>query len=166
MIPFLLTRSLQIRIHEFLEQRPPTKVPPGLHRRGSTDRTPRTSLQLLFDLIRQCHLFPRLECRCQVSTSFEYRAVLLRPEHLLQRPAFQAEGFLDCLLAASHLQEIFFLWRPALPDPDDDLILELAVAAGCRYIVTHHLRDFRGTEKGGIAAVTPSDFLKLIGKET
>ena len=96
----------------------------------------------------------------------EYRAVLLRPENLLQRPASRAEGFLDSLLAASHLQEIFFLWRPALPDPDDDLILELAVAAGCRYIVTHNLRDFRGTEKWGIATVTPSGFLKLIEKET
>ena len=96
----------------------------------------------------------------------EYRAVLLRPANLLQRPASQAEGFLDHFLAASHLQEIFFLWRPGLPDPNDDVILELAVAAGCRYIVTHNLRDFRGTESWGIAAVTPSDFLKLIPKET
>jgi predicted nucleic acid-binding protein len=96
----------------------------------------------------------------------EYRAVLLRPENRLQRPPAQAEGFLDFLLSASHLQEVFFLWRPALPDPDDDLILELAVAAGCRYIVTHNLRDFRGTEKWGIAAVTPGSFLKLIEKTT
>ena len=81
---------------------------------------------------------------------------------LLQRPASQAEGFLDFLLSASQLQEIFFLWRPGLPDPDDDFILELAVAAGCQYIVIHNLRDFRGTEKWGVAAVTPSGFLKLI----
>ena len=94
----------------------------------------------------------------------EYRAVLLRPENLLQRSPAQAEGFLDFLLSASHLQEIFFHWRPALPDPDDDLILELAVAAGCRYVVTHNLRDFRGTEKWGITAVTPGDFLKVIEK--
>ena len=92
----------------------------------------------------------------------EYRAVLLRPENLLQRPPAQAEGFLDFLLSASHLQEVFFLWRPVLPDPDDDMILELAVAAGCRYIVTHNLRDFRGTEKWGITAVSPGGFLKLI----
>ena len=95
----------------------------------------------------------------------EYRAVLLRPENLLQRPAEQAEGFLDVLLTMSQLQEIFFHWRPTLPDPNDDLILELAVAAGCRYIVTYNLRDFRGTEKWGVAAVTPSDFLKLIEKK-
>lgn len=94
----------------------------------------------------------------------EYRAVLLRPENLLQRSPAQAEGVLDFLLSASHLQEIFSHWRSALPDPDDDLILELAVAAGCRYVVTHNLRDFRGTEKWGITAVTPGDFLKLIEK--
>lgn len=96
----------------------------------------------------------------------EYRAVLLRPENLLQRPPKQAEDFLDFLLSASHLQEVFFLWRPALPDPDDDLILELAVAAGCRYIITHNLRDFRGTERWGIAVVTPGGFLKAIERTT
>jgi putative PIN family toxin of toxin-antitoxin system len=96
----------------------------------------------------------------------EYRAVLLRPENLLQRTAPQAESFLDYLIMVSQLQEVFFRWRPALPDADDDLILELAVAAGCRYIVTHNLRDFRGTEQWGIAAVTPGDFLKLIDKTT
>ena len=58
----------------------------------------------------------------------EYRTVLLRPENLLERPPTQAEGFLDFLLSVSHLQEVFYLWRPGLPDPDDDLMLELAVA--------------------------------------
>ena len=96
----------------------------------------------------------------------EYRAVLLRPENLLHRSTPQAESFLDYLIMVSQLQEVFFRWRPALPDADDDLILELAVAAGCRYIVTHNLRDFRGTEQWGIAAVTPGDFLKLINKTT
>jgi predicted nucleic acid-binding protein len=108
----------------------------------------------------------RFEPVVSVPVFVEYRAVLLRPENLLERPPAQAQGFLDYLLSASHLQEIFFLWRPGLSDPDDDLILELAVAAGCQYIVTHNLRDFRGTEKWGIAAVTPSEFLKLIEKET
>ena len=96
----------------------------------------------------------------------EYRALLLRPENLLHRTAPQAESFLDFLISVSHLQEVFFRWRPALPDPDDDLILELAVAASCRYIVTHNLRDFRGVEKWGLAAVTPGDFLKLIKRTT
>lgn len=59
-----------------------------------------------------------------------YRAVLLRPDNLLSRTAPQAEALLDVLISISQLQELFFRWRPALPDPDDDLILELAVAGG------------------------------------
>lgn len=92
----------------------------------------------------------------------EYRAVLLRPENLFQRPPSQVEGLLDYLLSVAQLQEVYFHWRPALADPDDDLVLELAVAAGCRYIVTHNLRYFRGIEKWGVTALTPGDFLKLI----
>jgi hypothetical protein len=96
----------------------------------------------------------------------EYEATLLRSENLLDRDAATVESFLDFLLSVSHLQDVFFAWRPALPDPDDDFILELAVAAGCRYIVTHNVRDFRGSEKWGIRVVTPSDFLELIETQT
>lgn len=96
----------------------------------------------------------------------EYEAVLLRSENLANREVATVELFLDFLLSVSHLQDVFFAWRPALPDPDDDFILELAVAASCRYIVTHNLRDFIGSEKWGITAITPSDFLKLIEIET
>ena len=96
----------------------------------------------------------------------EYEATLLRSENLQDRDAATVESFLDFLLSISHLQDVFFAWRPALPDPDDDFILELAVAADCRYIVTHNVRDFRGSEKWGIAAITPSDFLKLIETQT
>ena len=49
-----------------------------------------------------------------------------------------------------------------LPDPDDDMILELAFAAGCRYVVTHNVRDFAGCERLGIEAVTPREFLRII----
>lgn len=108
---------------------------------------------------------PRFQPVVSVPLFVEYRDVLVRPENLLYRSPSEAEGFLDFLLSASHLQEIFFLWRPALPDPDDDLILELAVAGNCRYIVTHNLRDFRGIERWGIVALTPGDFIKRIEKE-
>jgi putative PIN family toxin of toxin-antitoxin system len=95
----------------------------------------------------------------------EYRAVLLREENLLHRSVVQAESFFDFLLSVSHLQEIYFLWRPTLQDPDDDLIFELAVAGNASYTATHNLRDFRGMEKWGIEAVSPSNFLKLVEKK-
>jgi hypothetical protein len=92
----------------------------------------------------------------------EYRAVLLRPENLRQRTASEAEGFLDYLISVSHLQDVFFQWRPVLPDPDDDLNLARTVAASCRYIVTHNVRDFRRAEPWGIAPAAPGEFLNQI----
>jgi predicted nucleic acid-binding protein len=75
-----------------------------------------------------------------------------------------AAGFLRYLASEAHLQDIHFLWRPFLPDPDDDMVLELALAAGCRYIITHNLSHFRGSQQLGVAAVSPGEFLKLIGR--
>ena len=47
--------------------------------------------------------------------------------------------------------------------PQDDMILELAVNAGCKYIVTYNKRDFRGAETFGIEVVTAKEFLEKIG---
>ena len=64
---------------------------------------------------------------------------------------------LDFLVSVSHLQDVYFAWRPTLPDPDDDFILELAVAAQCPYIVTFNLRDFRGSEQFGVTPTPRTD---------
>jgi predicted nucleic acid-binding protein len=46
-----------------------------------------------------------------------------------------------------------------LNDPNDDFILELAVSANVRYIVTHNLRNFAGMESFGIEAIPPAQML-------
>jgi hypothetical protein len=56
-------------------------------------------------------------------------------------------------------QEIFFLWRPFLKDPGDDLVLEAAVAADCDSIVTYNLRDFAGIDRFDLRALSPGAFL-------
>lgn len=63
----------------------------------------------------------------------------------------------------ARLQGIFFLWRPLLPDPKDDLVLELAVAAGRQTVATHNVGDFRGAEGLGVVAQRPAAFLESIG---
>lgn len=93
----------------------------------------------------------------------EWQAVLTRPENLPAGATLDdALDFLAYLASHAHLQEIYFAWRPFLNDPSDDLVLELAFAANCQYIVTHNTRDFVGSERLGVIAVTPRDFLKLI----
>jgi putative PIN family toxin of toxin-antitoxin system len=93
----------------------------------------------------------------------EWQEVLTRTENLPPgRTAEDALRFLRYLASQSHLQEIYFLWRPFLPDANDDMVLELAFAAGSRYIITHNVRDFRGSQQLGVIAMLPGDFLKLI----
>lgn len=95
----------------------------------------------------------------------EWQQVLTRPEHLPPgRAPADAIGFLRYLASQSHLQEIHFLWRPFLPDADDDMVLELAFAAGCEYIITHNVHHFQGSEQLGVAALSPGHFLQLLRK--
>ena len=72
-------------------------------------------------------------------------------------------NFVDFLCKIGHHQEIFFLWRPFLPDPSDDHVLEVAVAAGCEAIVTYNKRDFKGIERFGLRVLDPREFLSEIG---
>lgn len=58
------------------------------------------------------------------------------------------------------------MWRPFLRDPDDDMAMELAFAAGCHHIVTHNVTDFHGAEQLGVTALWPREFLNLIQNET
>ncbi|NHZ71637.1 MAG: putative toxin-antitoxin system toxin component, PIN family [Aquificales bacterium] len=96
---------------------------------------------------------------------FEYLDVLTRPEHIpTGLTEKQVLGTVRYLADQAHLQEIYFHWRPFLPDSNDDMMLELAVAARAAKIVTFNLKDFRGSEMFGVTAVTPRDFLVEIGE--
>lgn len=102
-----------------------------------------------------------------VALYLEWQAVLTRSENLPpDRTEKDSLGFLRYLAGQAHLQQIHFLWRPFLPDADDDMLLELAFAAGCRYIVTHNVKDFHGSEELGVNAITPGDFLDLIRSQS
>jgi predicted nucleic acid-binding protein len=94
---------------------------------------------------------------------FEYEDALLRHAAATGLSRRDVDAVLDYFCSVAHLQTIFFLWRPLLPDPKDDLVLELAVAAGCRTVVTYNVRDFRGGESLGVSAQRPGEFLRAIG---
>ena len=93
----------------------------------------------------------------------EWQAVLTRPEHVpVGLTPADMRGFLSYLAARSHLQPIYFRWRPFLADPADDMVLELAVAAGARHIVTHNAQHFRGADALGVEVTRPRAFLDLV----
>jgi predicted nucleic acid-binding protein len=93
---------------------------------------------------------------------FEYEEVLLRPRQFPHLTANDLNDFLDYIALSSEHCRINFLWRPFLSDPGDDLVLEAAFAGEAHTIITYNLRDFKGCEKLGIRAISPSAFLKLI----
>jgi putative PIN family toxin of toxin-antitoxin system len=72
------------------------------------------------------------------------------------------DDVLNYLCSISNHRAISFMWRPVLQDPDDDMLLELAVAAGNCCIVTFNKSDFRGAEQFGVRILTPKEFLNEI----
>ncbi len=79
----------------------------------------------------------------------EYEEVLKRrgTGHRLSRA--HVDAVLDYLCATGEHQPIHFLWRPLLPDPEDDMVLEAAVNGQCDRIVTFNSRDFMGASASG-----------------
>ena len=91
---------------------------------------------------------------------FEYEEVLKRNQADLSLSDAQVEVVLDNLCALADFQAIYFLWRPRLPDANDDMVLELAVAAQVPRIVSFNARDFRPASQFGIEVVTPKIMLE------
>lgn len=87
-------------------------------------------------------------------------------KRLIGATALSAEDIdavLDYLCRVSIHQQVFYLWRPLLRDPKDDMVLELAVNAGCSYLVTFNQRDFHEAGQFGIRVATPRQFLHDLG---
>jgi predicted nucleic acid-binding protein len=105
----------------------------------------------------------KFEIALSVPLVLEYEDALLGHSAATGLSRKDVEAVLDYYCSVGHLQSIFFLWRPLLPDPKDDLVLELAVAAGCRTVVTYNAKDFRGSEGQGVSVQRPGDFLRAIG---
>jgi putative PIN family toxin of toxin-antitoxin system len=103
------------------------------------------------------------EIALSVALVFEYEDVVKRASAELGLSHGDVDVLIEYLCSIAHLQEIHFVWRPALRDPSDDHVLELAVEAGCELIVTHNVRDFVGSEAFGVTAVKPGEFLRRIG---
>lgn len=104
------------------------------------------------------------EMHLSVPLLLEYEEVAKRQCDELGLTAQTIDDILDYLCLISRQREIYYLWRPGLPDPDDDMVLEVAVAGQCSNIVTFNVRDFAGTNHFGIKVLTPQEFLKQLGE--
>jgi predicted nucleic acid-binding protein len=105
----------------------------------------------------------RFDLAVSVPLVLEYEDVLMRQAGVMGRDPAVVADLLDYLCAVAKQQAIFFLWRPCLPDPRDDMVLELAVAASGEAIVTYNRRHFVPASQFGIRVYSPARFLERIG---
>jgi predicted nucleic acid-binding protein len=97
----------------------------------------------------------------------EYEAVMMRREHLSVSglSAADVDVLLDALAAVAEPVRLAYLWRPVLPDPDDDMVLETAINGRADGIVTFNLRDFgEGLEQFGIPVFSPGEAVRRLEK--
>jgi putative PIN family toxin of toxin-antitoxin system len=94
--------------------------------------------------------------------AFEYEAVLKRQMAETGMTAQDVDDFIEYLCSRGRLVQIYFRWRPTLPDPGDDRILEVAVRTRSP-IITFNTRDFAGAGRFGIEIMTPRQILTRIG---
>lgn len=106
----------------------------------------------------------RFQIHLSVPLVLEYEEVAKRQKEELDLGDEDIDHVLDYLCSVARLHEIYFLWRPMLRDPKDELVLEVAVAGSCQGIVSYNKRDFVGAEQFGLWVESPREFLKRIGE--
>lgn len=88
----------------------------------------------------------------------EYRDVLLRPKFSFS-PS-DVNDFLAQLEACGYAVASKTLAR-ALPDPDDETFLEVAISGKARCLVTGNKKHYPPQHRAGVTVVSPSEFLEL-----
>lgn len=100
-----------------------------------------------------------------VALALEYEAVATRTEHLAAGELSEAEAtnLIDALVAISGLINIHFRWRPQLRDADDEMVLEAAINAKDRTIVTFNIKDFAGVaSRFDVGLARPAEILEKL----
>ena len=126
----------------------------------------RSSLGAAFRLFSQMGKTDKFVNYLSVPLLLEYESVLKREGMVPFLDDTEIEQLIRYVCGVSVPHEVFYLWRPHLKDPGDDMVLEIAVAGSCDTIITYNLKDFRGAATFGIQALPPKEFLQQIGELT
>lgn len=117
------------------------------------------SFKLLFETSKD-----KYESNISPALIFEYESIAKQNLNNLKIDEEHINAILDMICKTAKKCELFFLWRPQLKDPKDDHLLELAIESQSDYIITYNKKDFKGIDKFGIEALTPKEYLELIGE--
>jgi putative PIN family toxin of toxin-antitoxin system len=106
----------------------------------------------------------KFDVALSVPLVLEYEEATKRQSRRIGLNHADIDDVLDYMCRVGQHHAIHFLWRPQLRDPEDDMVLELAVEAAAQIIVTHNVRDFAGAERFAVRVVRPQEFLEMIGE--
>lgn len=109
----------------------------------------------------------RFALLANVPLFIEYEATCSGEEH--REASGLSEGevrqFLDGVAALAEPVETYFLWRPRLRDPADEMVLEAAINGRADAIVTFNERDYGNTPQAfGIYVLKPFDALQRLSQ--
>lgn len=107
----------------------------------------------------------RVTLLANVPLVFEYEATCSVKAHRVAAGLNETEirVFLDAVAALIEPVTTYFLWRPQLRDPSDEMVLEAAVNGHADAIVTFNIRDY-GAVPGefGVDVLQPRDALRRL----
>ena len=106
----------------------------------------------------------RFHMLASVPLFLEYEAVLKRPEQLAvgHRSIAMVDAFLDGLTLRVEPVHLFYLWRPQLRDPADEMVLETALNGRAEALVTFNVDDFASARRFALPVLTPASFLQQL----
>lgn len=110
----------------------------------------------------------QFEMLASVPLFFEYEAKCTSPLHWTEAglTKSQADIFVNGLASLIKPIKTHYLWRPLLRDPNDEMVLEVAVNGHADAIVTFNFRDYGNIpDKFGIQLLKPAQALRRLRNE-
>jgi predicted nucleic acid-binding protein len=100
-----------------------------------------------------------------VPLMLQYESVLTRSEHVIAAgiSAADVQLLLDAIAHVATPVRISYLWRPMLPDSDDDLVLETAVNGQAEAVITFNRRHLEpAAARFGIEILAPAEAVRRL----
>ena len=116
---------------------------------------------VLIELVRR----ERIRMLATPPLFLEYEDVLKRPEQMAVSGLSLADVdiALDALAALIEPVETHLRWRPQLPDPDDEMVLEAAINSRADALVTYNTAHFRiAAARFGVRLARPAEIIREV----